>query len=390
LTVSKSLPPFQTVTTGRVVAVVGFFSSFPILLQGLNAMQADAAQSAAGLMAAAISMGLAGIVLSLWRREPVSVAWSTPGVALLAVSAAPESGFAGAVGAFLFAGLLTVIAGLWKPLSRLAAAIPASIAQAMLAGVLLSLCLVPFRALAEAPAQAAPIILTWFIAGRVNRLAAVPAAVIAAAIVIYVDAGSQLQGSPQWISPPVWVTPSFSLSTLVGIGVPLFIVTMATQNIPGVAVMRSYGYGERSGPLVAAVGGFSVLSAPLGAPATCLAAITAAMCANEDSHPDPRQRYWTAVFAGGFYCLLGLFSAVITGFVAFAPPLVVGTLAGVALLGVLGNSAAAAFEQPQDREAAVMTFLITASGVTILGMGGAVWGLLAGCAIHIFNTRLRR
>jgi benzoate membrane transport protein len=176
----------------------------------------------------------------------------------------------------------------------------------------------------------------------------------------------------------------------VGIGVPLFIVTMATQNIPGVAVMRSYGYGERSGPLVAAVGGFSVLSAPLGAPATCLAAITAAMCANEDSHPDPRQRYWTAVFAGGFYCLLGLFSAVITGFVAFAPPLVVGTLAGVALLGVLGNSAAAAFEQPQDREAAVMTFLITASGVTILGMGGAVWGLLAGCAIHIFNTRLRR
>lgn len=373
-----ALPPLQTVSTGFVVAIVGFFSSFPILLQGVTAVGASPDQAASALMSAAMAMGLTGIGLSLWLRKPVSVAWSTPGVALLAATALPGTGFGEAVGAFLVAGLLTVLAGLWKPLGRLAAAIPPSLAQAMLAGVLLSLCIQPFQALAIAPWQALPVILAWFIVGRLFRLYAVPAAVVAAAAVTLWSANFQVPLTGPIITPPLWITSEFSLATTLGIGVPLFIVTMATQNIPGIAILRSFGYKPEPGPLFAAVGGASALTAPLGSPATCLAAITAAMCANEDSHPDPSQRYWSAVICGVIYCLFGLFAGVITSFAGLAPAGLLGTLAGVALLGVFANSAYAALQDADHREAAAITFAVTASGVTLLGLSAAVWGLFAG------------
>ena len=200
----RGLPPLQTVTTGFVVAIVGFFSSFPILLQGVTAVGASPVQAASALMSAAMAMGLTGIGISLWLRKPVSVAWSTPGVALLAATALPGTAFSEAVGAFLVAGLLTVLAGLWKPLGRLAAAIPPSLAQAMLAGVLLSLCIQPFQALASAPWQALPVILAWFIVGRFFRLYAVPAAVIAAAAVTLWGANFQVPLSGPIVTPPLW------------------------------------------------------------------------------------------------------------------------------------------------------------------------------------------
>ncbi|EEE38770.1 benzoate transporter [Rhodobacteraceae bacterium KLH11] len=379
----------QTVSTGLVVAVVGFFSSFPIVLQGLNAMGATAPESASGLMMAAIAMGLAAIGLSFWYKQPISVAWSTPGVALLAVSAAPAEGFSGAIGAFLCAGALTVVAGLWRPLGRLAAAIPTSLAQAMLGGVLLPLCIVPFKAAAELPWQALPVILTWFIAGRVNRLIAVPAAVVAAAIIVVLNAGDSSLRPEQLVAAPVWTMPSFSLASAIGIGLPLFIVTMATQNIPGIAVMRSFGYTPKAGKLFSAVGGASLLSASFGAPATCLAAITAAMCSNEDSHPDPALRYWSAIMGGVFYCLFGIFAIAITSFAAHADPRLMGTLAGVALIGVMSNATFAALEVPEEREAAVLTFAITASGITAFGLGAAVWGLAVGGLVYILGKGLR-
>ena len=381
------LPPGQTISTGFVVAIVEFFSSFPIVLQGLDAMGASDAQSASGLMAAALSMGLAGILLSLWTRQPVSVAWSTPGVALLAVSATPPGGFEGAVGAFLIAGLLTLVAGLYRPLGRLAAAIPAPLAQAMLSGVLLSICIVPFQAAAATPWTALPIVLTWFIMGRINRLIAVPAAVLMAALVVLysVDFAVPLPGTP--FTQLVITRPVFSLEATLGIALPLFIVTMATQNIPGIAVMKSYGYTPAPGPLLSTVGGASMISSLIGAPATCLAAITAAMCSNPDSHPDPRQRYWSAALAGFFYCILGIFAAIITAFAAAAPPLVMGTLAGIALLGVFANGALAALEDGEYREAAAITFLITASGISVFGLGAAVWGLLAGGVVQLVKRR---
>ncbi len=386
---ARPFPPMQTVSTGLVVAIVGFFSSFPIVLQGLAAMGASAAQAASGLMSAAIAMGLAAIVLSLRYQQPISVAWSTPGAALLAVSATPVAGFSGAIGAFLCAGALTILAGLWKPLGRLAAAIPTTLAQAMLGGVLLPLCIVPFKAAVELPWQALPVILTWFIAGRLNRLFAVPAAVVAAALVVVFSADGASVRPEAYLAAPVWTMPSFSLASAIGIGLPLFVVTMATQNIPGIAVMRSFGYTPAPGTLFSSVGGASILSAPFGAPATCLAAITAAMCSNEDSHPDRGLRYWSAIMAGVFYCVFGIFAVAITGFAAHADPLLMGTLTGVALIGVMANATFAALEIPAEREAAILTFAITASGITVFGLGAAVWGLMAGGVAYILTTKLR-
>ncbi len=386
---ARPFPPMQTVSTGLVVAIVGFFSSFPIVLQGLSAMGASPSQAASGLMSAAIAMGLAAIVLSLRYRQPISVAWSTPGAALLAVSATPAAGFSGAIGAFLCAGALTILAGLWKPFGRLAAAIPTTLAQAMLGGVLLPLCIVPFKAAVELPWQALPVILTWFIAGRLNRLFAVPAAVVAAALVVVFSAEGASVRPEAYLAAPVWTMPSFSLASAIGIGLPLFVVTMATQNIPGIAVMRSFGYTPAPGKLFSSVGGASLLSAPFGAPATCLAAITAAMCSNEDSHPDRNLRYWSAIMAGVFYCVFGIFAVAITGFTAHADPLLMGTLTGVALIGVMANATFAALEIPAEREAAILTFAITASGITVFGLGAAVWGLMVGGVAYIFTTKLR-
>lgn len=386
---ARPFPPVQTISTGLVVAVVGFFSSFPIVLQGLVSMGASEAESASGLMMAAVAMGVTAIVVSLWYRQPISVAWSTPGAALLAVSATPLAGFSDAVGAFLCAGALTVIAGMWRPLGRLAAAIPTTLAQAMLGGVLLPLCIIPFRAAVELPWQALPVILTWFIAGRINRLIAVPAAVIAAAIVVVVNSGDGSVRPEHLVAAPVWTMPTFSIASAIGIGIPLFIVTMATQNIPGIAVMRSFGYAPNAGKLFSAVGGASILSSAFGAPATCLAAITAAMCSNEDSHPDPNQRYWSAVMAGLFYCVFGVFGVAITGFAAQADPLLMGTLTGIALIGVLANATFAALEVPAEREAAILTFAITASGITVFGLGAAVWGLAAGGIAYLVTKRAK-
>jgi benzoate membrane transport protein len=381
-------PTFQNITTGFVVAIVGFFSSFPVVMQGLDAMGANAAQSASGLMAAAIAMGLSAVFLSLWTRQPISVAWSTPGVALLAVSATPEGGFEAAMGAFLFAGLLTVISGLWKPLNRLANAIPAPLAQAMLSGVLLALCLQPITAMQETPYLALPIILTWFVVGLINRIYAVPAAVVVAAIVVVVGLEPGATFDAPIISSFTLGLPTFDMPTLLGIGLPLYIVTMATQNVPGLAIIRSYGYTPRSKLSLSTVGLSSMLSSLAGAPATCLAAITAAMCANEDSHPDPAQRYWSAVTGGLFYCALGIFAGGITAFAGMAPPQVLGTVAGIALLGVFANSAAAALEQPDYRQSAAITFLITASGITVFGLGAAVWGLLIGGLAQVISNRV--
>lgn len=384
-------PPIQTVSTGSVVAIVGFFSSFPIVLKGLDAVGATAEQAASGLMFAALSMGVTGLLLALWTRQPVSVAWSTPGAALLAITPlAAGAGFSEAVFGFTIAGILTLLAGFWRPLSRLMTSIPPALAHAMLAGVLLSLCIVPFQALAETPKTAGLIVATWFVAGLINRLLAVPAAVIAALLVVGGATGFDIPLPDGVLTAPVLVIPKPDLAAIVNIGLPLFLVTMATQNVPGIAVLRSFGYTPEPRPLLAAVGGASVLSAPFGAPATCLAAITAAMCANPDSHPDPRQRYWSAAVAGVVYCLFGLFAATITAVAAAAPPLVLGTLAGLALIGVFTNSAHAALSDEANRDAAAITFLTTASGMALFGLSAAVWGLILGGAVYAIKARMRK
>ena len=387
---ARVLPPVATVMTGLVVAIVGFFSSFPIVLQGLDGVGASGIEAASGLMFAAFAMGIAGIGLSLWFRMPVSVAWSTPGVALLAVAPAGVYAFPEAVSAFIFAGFLTVLAGLWKPLGRLATMIPGPLAQAMVAGILVMLCAEPFRAMAETPWTAVPIVLAWFICGRFNRLFAAPAAVVVAIIVTLIETDFRLEMPDPLISAPVFLMPEVTQSALLGLGLPLFIVTMATQNVPGITILRSFGFTPPPGPPLMGVGVASIASAPFGAPATCLAAITAAMCANPESHPDPKLRYWSAVMAGLFYCLFGLFAGVIALVAAQTPPMVLETVTGVALLGVFANATAAALEDVEYREASAVAILVTASGISILGMNAAVLGLGFGILVLFATRKLSR
>lgn len=371
----------QAVGTGVLVAFIGFSSSFAVVLQGLAGIGATQAEAASGLMVLSVVMGLCGIWLSLKTRMPVSVAWSTPGAALLATTGAVEGGFAGAVGAFLICGVLIVIAGLWKPLGRWVGAIPASLANAMLAGVLLTFCLQPVKALAEGPALTLPVIIAWALAWRFRRLYAIPVALLVAVVAIALTSDMPALVPDALLPQPLFITPVFSVGALVGVALPLFIVTMASQNIPGIAVLHANGYRPEPGPLFATTGVFSLLSAPFGGHAVNLAAITAALCAGEDAHPDPGRRYWAAVIAGIGYVVLGLLAGAITAFVAAIPAYLFLTVAGLALLAAFGSALTDSMAAAEDRLPAVITFVGTASGLSFFGIGSAFWGLLGGLAM---------
>ncbi|MBY0332507.1 MAG: benzoate/H(+) symporter BenE family transporter [Acetobacteraceae bacterium] len=372
------------VAAGLLAAFVGFASSFAVVLAGFTAVGASPAEAASGLLAVSVAMGLGGIVMSLRTRMPISIAWSTPGSALLAGGAAPEGGFAAAVGAFLVSGALIAGAGLWRPLGRAVAAIPPALANAMLAGVLLPLCLAPVAAVAGMPALALPVVIAWAVMAKLNRLLAVPAAVLLAVALVAATATlppGLIAGS---IMPaPVLVVPEFRPAALIGIALPLFIVTMASQNIPGIAVLNANGYRPEPGPLFTATGIFTVLAAPFGAHAVNLAAITAAICAGPEAHPDPARRWPAALVAGAGYVVLGLGAGAAAAFVAAAPPVLIQAVAGLALLGAFGSALMAAVQGPGEREAAVVCFLVAAGGLTLFGIGGAFWGLLAGLALRV-------
>lgn len=380
----------QAFTAGVLAAFVGFASSFAVVLQGLDGVGASQQEAASGLMALAVSMGLCAIWLSLKYKMPISVAWSTPGAALLATTGSVEGGFAAAVGAFLITGVLLLLAGLWKQLGRWVAAIPSPLANAMLAGVLLGLCLAPVKAVAELPHLALPIIIIWAVMTRISRIYAVPVAVVVTAVILGVTTDfSNAHFGNMW-PDPILVMPSFPPEAIIGIALPLFIVTMASQNIPGMAVLNANDYRPSPSPLFATTGLFSLLSAPFGGHAVNLAAITAAICAGHDAHPDPKRRYWAAVIAGVFYILFGLAAGAATAFIAAAPPILIQAVAGLALLGAMGSSLMAAMKSEEDRLAAVVTFLVTASGLTFVGISGAFWGLVAGGAIMVLTRWHRR
>ncbi len=372
----------QSLFMGVLTAFVGFASSFAVVLQGLHGVGASELEAASGLMALSISMGLCAIVLSVATRLPVSIAWSTPGAALLASAGAVEGGFAAAVGAFIICALLIIVAGLFRPLGRAVAAIPAPLANAMLAGVLIGLCFAPVKAIAFNPLFGLPIVLAWIVVGAIKRLWAVPAALVAFALVlafgIEIPEGGLAKVAQSLTPPAEFVTPVFNLAALVSIALPLFIVTMASQNIPGIAVLKVNGYDPKPGPLFAVTGVFSLLSAPFGGHVVNLAAITAAMCAGEDAHPDPKRRYWAAIVAGVGYVILGLLAGAVTALVVLAPPILIQAVAGLALVAAFSSSAMSAFKDVEAREAAAITFLITASGVSVAGISGAFWGLVAG------------
>jgi len=384
----------QPIVTGLVTAFVGFASSFAVVLKGLQSAGADEAQSASGLMALSIGMGVAGMVLSLRYKMPISSAWSTPGAALLAATGAVEGGFAGSVGAFMVAGVMLVATGLVRPLARLVAKIPSSLANAMLAGVLFGLVLQPIRALILAPGPAALVLVFWFVVSRWKRAWATPAAAIVAIAIIAAQGGADGLTFASAAPTLQFVVPKFSLEAIISIALPLYIVTMASQNLPGVAVLQAYDYRPDPGPPIAVTGLAGLAAAFFGGHALNLSAITAAMCASPDASPDRNLR-WIASFTCGFaYLMFALVAGAVTAFAAGSPVLI-EAVAGLALLASFGQSLHNALVDPQEREAALVTFLVAASGVGFHGIGGAFWGLLAGAAVlaltrlGAFSPRLR-
>jgi benzoate membrane transport protein len=371
----------QAASAGTLSAFVGTSSSFAIIIAGLTAVGATQGEAASGLMALSFSMGLCAIFLSWKMRIPISIAWSTPGAALLASAAVPEGGFPVAVGAFIFCAFLIILAGSFRPLGRWVAASPGPLANAMLAGILLPLCFAPVKAVGQFPLIGLAIFVTWAVVARFRKLLAMPAAVLVAIGGIIVATGGEVSLEGDIWMLPQFIMPEFTVAGLIGIGLPLFVVTMASQNIPGIAVLNVNGYTPDANPLFRWTGFFSLLSAPFGGHAVNLAAITAALCANEDADPDPARRWQAAFIAGFLYILFGLIAGAATAFISAAPPILIEAVAGLALLGALGSSMSAALSAVEDREAALITFLTTASGVGFFGVSGAFWGLIAGGAM---------
>jgi benzoate membrane transport protein len=370
-----------------VTSVVGFTSSFAVVLTGLTAVGASASDAASGLLVLSVTMGLGTLVLSWRTRQPVTMAWSTPGAALLAGATVPDGGYADAVGAFLVAGLLYALTGLVGPLGAWVSRIPTPLANAMLAGVLLVLCVEPFRALADEPAAIAPVVVTWLVLLRLARRWAVPGAFVAALVVIVVSGSlGDVRGSD--LAPSLtWTSPTFDVVTVVAIGVPLYLVTMTSQNIPGVAVLSSFGYRAPLAPALVYAGGATAVTAPLGGYSINLAAISAALAAGPSAGEDASRRWVAGVSAGATYVLIGPLAALVTTVSAAAPAGVIAAVAGLALLGTFASAAGSALGDQGYREAAAVTFVVAASGVVIGGVGAAFWALLAG-GVYLLVTRL--
>ncbi|GHJ18099.1 benzoate/H(+) symporter BenE family transporter [Micromonospora sp. AKA38] len=375
----------QPVLAGVVTALVGFASSFTVVLAGLRAVGADPAQAASGLLTLCVASGACAVWLGLRHRLPLAIAWSTPGAALLVATGPVSGGWPAAVGAFLLTGLLIIAAGLIPALGRAVAAIPAPVASAMLAGVLLPLCTAPVRALVEVPRLAGPVVLVWLLLHRFARRWAVPGALAVAVVTIALTTSGPARLD---VAPVVTLTaPTWTLPAVVGLALPLFLVTMAAQNVPGTAVLAGYGYRAPLGSALRVTGLATALGASAGGHAVNLAAITAALAAGPDAHPDPDRRWIASVTAGIGMALLGLGAGVATALVLLSPPVLVEAVAGLALLAALAGAVSAAVAQPDTREAAVVTLVVTASGVSLLGIGGAFWGLVAGCLMLLLFRR---
>ncbi len=370
---------------GVVCALVGFTSAFAVVLAGLRAMGADPGQAASGLLAVSVTMGAASVVLSWRYRMPITSAWSTPGAALLISTGAVAGGWPAAVGAFAVCGVFLVLTGLWPGLAALVRRIPAPIAQAMLAGVLLPLCVAPVTALGAHPAAVAPVLVVWLVLLKLRPRWAVPAAFVVAMAVIAVSLGrsGDAPAASSLIPHLEWTTPSITLQALTGVALPLYIVTMASQNIPGVAVMSTYGYEVPWRPALMVTGAGSVLGAPFGGHAINLAAISAALAAGPDAGEDTSRRWIAGVTTGVSYIVLGVLSTGLTAVVLAAPDGVVQAVAGVALVGAFASACAGAMADEAARVPAAVTFVVAASGATVAGVGSAFWALVVGIVVYL-------
>ncbi len=371
-------------TAGFVAVLVGFTSSVAIIFQAAQAFGASPAQITSWMWALGLGMGLCSALPSLWLRQPVMVAWSTPGAAVLAAAGVAASasgagfGMAEAVGAFMVCAAFIALAGITGLFERLMNRIPMAIASALLAGVLARFGLQAFAA-AQTNLPLVLLMLATYLAGK--RLApryAVPATL--AAGVTWAALGGHLawDAITLELATPAFTAPVFTFSAAVSLALPLFVVTMASQNLPGVAVMRATGYNLPVSRLITLTGLATLVLAPFGAFALNFSAITAAICMGPESHEDKTRRYTAAVVCGGIYVLIGLFGAVVTVLLTAFPKELVVAIAGLALLSSIGGGLHTALADERHREAALITFLVTLSGVVIGGVGSAFWGVMAG------------
>jgi benzoate membrane transport protein len=374
----------EPVLAGIVTALVGFTSSFAVVLAGLRATGATPEQAASGLLALTAVVGLGIVLLSLRFRIPVTLSWSTPGAALLAGASIPAGGWPAAVGAFLVTGVLIVLTGAVPWLGRLVARIPQHLAQAMLAGVLLPLCLAPFQSLGSIPLLVLPVIIVWLAASAVAPRWAVPLALAAALAVIALQLllnGTVIE--PSSLVPGLVVTlPAFDPAALIGIALPLYVVTMASQNLPGVAVLTSFGYRAPWRSALAVTGVGTAVVAPFGGHAVNLAALSAALSAGEGAGADRDRRWIAALTAGLSYLVLAGVSGALVVVVGAAPPGLVEAVAGLALIGTMATAITASLSDPAGRMSGAVTFLLAASGLTVAGVGGAFWALAGGLVVR--------
>ncbi len=367
---------------GTVASITGTAASIGVVLSAFQALGASEAQTATAIFVMLISYGALSIGLS-WRfRMPISVVWSTPGAALLVASGTLSLGFANAAGAFLLTGVLLALTGLWPALGRLVASIPKPIASAMLAGVIFPFCVAPFQALSEYSTAIVPALLVWLVLYRFATVWAAPAAIATAFVLISV----QLQVSLPVASllPALTpIAPSFDLLALVGVALPLYLVTMASQNIPGFAIMKSFGFEVPSRAALVSTGVGTIIGSFFGGFALNLAAITAALNANEHAHKDPNRRWLASVFGGVLYVLLAFAVAPIVSYVLAVPRVLILAMAGIALFTTILSALSSAVEETNLRLPAMITFLVGASGLALFSIGPGFWALAAGVSVWL-------
>ncbi len=377
----------SAVVAGFVAMMTGYTSSLVLMFQAGQAAHLTDAQISSWIWALSIGMAVCTIGLSLWFRAPIVIAWSTPGAALL-VSSQPHVPYAEAIGAFIVCALLLTIVGVSGWFDTLMKRIPGGIAAALLAGILFEIGIEIFRA---AQYQTPLVLAMFFTYLIVKRLAPRYAIVTTLVAGIAVAAGLGLLDFSHFhvaVAKPVFTMPSFSVAAIVSIGIPLFVVAMASQNVPGIAVLRADGYTTPSSPLIATTGAASLLLAPFGSHGVNLAAITAALCTSPEAHEDRNKRYTAAVWCGIFYLIAGTFGATIAALFTAFPKALVVSIAALALFGSIMSGLTNAMQDPRQREAALVTFMVTASGLTLLSIGSAFWGLVAGVLTQVvLNAR---
>ena len=359
--------------------LVGFSSSVAIVFQAAQSFGATPAQITSWIWALGLGMGLCSLVPSLLLRKPVMVAWSTPGAAVLSTAGAAGSFSMGeAVGAFMVCSLLVILVGATRALERVADRIPMEIASALLAGVLARFGIQAFAAAQTALPLVLLMVGTYLVARRMAARYAVVVTLVVGILWVLMTGQMAWSMEPVRLAMPVFVAPQWSVSAIISLAIPLFVVTMASQNLPGMAVIRASGYELPVSRLITMTGWASLVLAPFGAFALNFSAITAAICMGPEAHEDRSKRYTAAASCGAIYIVIGLFGALVTGLLTSFPKELVVAIAGIALLSTIGNGLASALRDERHREPALITFLVTLSGITLMDIGSAFWGVVAG------------